>query len=59
MAEYRLYCTNEAGQFTRAHEIVADDDADALEQARQMHLKVWCELWDKGRKVAVLQPVNS
>jgi hypothetical protein len=58
MIEYRLYCINEAGRFTKAHEIVASDDADALDQAREMHLEVRCELWEKGRKVAVLQPVK-
>ena len=58
MVEYRLYCVNEAGQFSKAHEIVASDDADALDQAREMHIPARCELWQKARKVAVLDPVK-
>ena len=44
MPEYRLYCLNEQGSFTRSHEIIASDDADALAKARAMKLEVVCEL---------------
>jgi hypothetical protein len=30
MPEYRLYCLNEHGGFSRSHEIPAGDDADAI-----------------------------
>lgn len=54
MPEYRLYCLNEHGRFTRSHEINASDDADALAKARAMRLPVFCELWNRDRIVAKL-----
>ena len=33
MPEYRLYCLNEQGRFTKSHEINASDDAHALDRA--------------------------
>ena len=59
MAEYRLYCLDEVGRFTTSHEIVAKSDDDALMQAQEMDLGVRCELWQKDRKVAALDPVKS
>jgi len=59
MAEYRLYCLSETGQFTMAHEIVAESDEDALSQARDMRLDQRCELWNKARKIAVLDPAKG
>jgi len=54
MAEYRLYCLSDAGGFTKAHEITAGSDEEALAVAREMKLPVKCELWERGRKIAVL-----
>ena len=56
MAQYRLYCLDRAGKFTNAHEIEAASDADAIAQARKMKLDVTCELWERGRMVAMLEP---
>jgi hypothetical protein len=56
MPEYRLYCLNDAGKFSKAHEIPARSDEEALALAKDMKLPVWCELWEKGRKVATLEP---
>jgi hypothetical protein len=56
MAQYRLYCLDEAGKFTNAHEIEAASDTDAIAQARKMKLDVVCELWERGRMVAMLEP---
>jgi hypothetical protein len=56
VTEYRLYCVNDAGAFTRAHEIMATSDEQALQIARDMKLPVKCELWERARKVAVLEP---
>ena len=58
-AEYRLYCLDGAGRFTKAHEINADTDEDALIRAREIEHHVSCELWQKDRKVADLQPSKS
>jgi len=54
MSEYRLYCLNDHGKFTKSHEIEAADDADALDKAREMKLPVACELWNRNRLVAEL-----
>jgi hypothetical protein len=56
MTEYRLYCLNEAGRFAKANEIDADSDEDALKQARELKLAVGCELWERDRMVAKLEP---
>jgi len=54
MAEYRLYCLNDRGGFSKSHEIEAEDDSDALAKARDMKLPVRCELWNRNRLVAKL-----
>jgi hypothetical protein len=54
MPEYRLYCLNDRGNFTKSHEIEAKSDADALAQARALKLEVACELWNRNRLVATL-----
>ncbi len=59
MPEYRLYCLNDHGGFSKSHEIDADDDKDALAQAKAMKLPVKCELWERGRKVADLPAYKS
>jgi hypothetical protein len=59
MPEYRLYCLNDQGAFARSHEINAADDKDAVVRARAMKLPVKCELWQRGRMVAVLDPHKS
>lgn len=58
MPEYRLYCLNDHGGFTRSLEIEAKSDEDALAQAREMKLDVACELWNRGRLVAKLPPTG-
>jgi len=54
--EYRLYCINEQGGFSKSHEISAEDDAQALDKVREMKLPVMCELWNRNRLVAKLPP---
>jgi hypothetical protein len=56
MPEYRLYCLNERGGFSKAHEIDASDDTDALAKARAMRLPMACELWNRDRLVGKLPP---
>ena len=62
MGDYRLFCIDGTGRFTMSHEFEANDDDEALEKARAMNLSVKCELWQRGRMVAVLplaQPQNG
>ena len=56
VAEYRLYCFDQRGTITRSHELAAQDDEDAIAQARAMRLEVTCELWSRERRVAKLTP---
>jgi hypothetical protein len=59
MRDYRLYCLDGSGKFTTVHEIDAKDDAEALQKSRDLKLLVKCELWDKERMVAVIEPYGS
>lgn len=54
MPDYRLYCLQGNGKFAAVHEIEADDDADALLKAKALNLPGRCELWRRGRMVAML-----
>jgi len=56
MGDYRLFCIDGTGRFTMSHEFTAEDDAEALAKGRAMKLSVKCELWQRGRMVAVLDP---
>jgi hypothetical protein len=57
MGEYRLYCLNRQGKFTKSHEFEAESDSEALERSREMKLPVECELWSRNRLVAKLPPL--
>jgi hypothetical protein len=54
MPQYRLYCLNERGGFSKSHEIDAPSDEDAVADAKSMKLPVKCELWNRERLVARL-----
>jgi hypothetical protein len=56
LTKYRLYCLNDAGKFSKALDIDAGSDEDAIEYARELKLSVKCELWERGRMVAKLEP---
>ena len=59
MTEYRLYCLNDQGRFKKSHDIMADDDEEALDKARELKLPVKCELWEHGRMVGTLEPRDA
>jgi hypothetical protein len=56
MTEYRLSCLNEAGKFAKSYDIEAAPDEEAIKEARQLKLPVVCELWERSRMVAKLEP---
>lgn len=58
MPDYRLYCLDERGKFTKSHDVHAKNDDEALALAREMKLPVQCELWERERMVAEL-PAHS
>jgi hypothetical protein len=56
MTEYRLYCLDGAGRITRAEEIEATGDEEAIMIARALKKGVRCELWQRDRRVAEIAP---
>ena len=59
MVEYRLYCLNDRGRFSKSHDIVADSDQQAIDKAEELKLPVKCELWQQSRLVATLNPEDA
>jgi len=56
MPDYRLYCLDDEGKFTRSHEFTALSDKEALKWVSAMRFLVRCELWERSRMVAQLPP---
>jgi hypothetical protein len=56
MPENRLYCLGANGKFEAVEEIMATGDAEAVMLAKAMKKRVKCELWERGRMVATLEP---
>jgi hypothetical protein len=52
MSKFRLYCLDGANKITRAEEIDAKSDEQAIEIVRSKKLPVKCELWSRDRLVA-------
>jgi hypothetical protein len=50
MHQYRIYCLNETGRFSKVEEIEAADDSEALNCARALHHHGVCEVW-RGRRL--------
>ena len=55
MPSYRLYCLDSDGQISFAEYIEAEDDGDAVRQARSLKRAARkCEVWQGNRLVASL-----
>ena len=54
MPVYRLYCLDRERHITARTDIEAADDEAAIQYARDHHPDDDCELWELGRKVAVI-----
>jgi len=52
VANYRIYCLDGVDKVAGAAWIEADDDASAIELAKELHDGYKCELWDGQRLVA-------
>jgi hypothetical protein len=59
MGEYRLYCLNDKGRFSKSHDIIADSDDDAIDKAEELKLPVKCEPWQQGRLVMKLDSQDA
>ncbi|MCK1424252.1 hypothetical protein IVA87_31755 [Bradyrhizobium sp. 147] len=57
--QYRAYLVGENGVFRSAEAFEAASDASALTFARQFTRHGKVEVWQLGRKIAVLEPEQS
>jgi hypothetical protein len=55
MPEYRVYIVDSDGHFQRSVPLDCADDSQAMEQVKQRFDGQDVELWQRARKVAVLQ----
>ena len=55
MYQYRIYCLNEEGRFSRVAEIEATDDAEALLHAGALRHSGPCEIWERDRLVGRIE----
>ena len=51
MVDYRLYCFDGANKISGVHQIEAENDALALEEAKKIKPGMRCELWQRERLV--------
>jgi len=56
MTEYRLYCLDGDGEYTKERLIGATDDSDAIAQVEIMQVQFQCELWERARFIVALSP---
>src|SRR3954447_25405130 len=55
MFEYRIYCLNIEGRFSKVSEVVAAGDAEALARARELRHSGGCEVWQGNRLVGTVE----
>ena len=51
MNQYRIYCLDDEGRFSKVKEIELADDAEALAHARSLKHPGGCEIWTGARRV--------
>lgn len=56
MASYRLYRLDGAGRISSAEWLEATDDEDATRKARKHSLDGTCEVWERNRLIARIEP---
>lgn len=54
MREYRLYSVGRDNRYSKVHEVIAENDADALAQAKALKQPLKCDLWNGSRFVATI-----
>jgi hypothetical protein len=59
MRAYRLYCFDGVSKITGVHEIVAETDDEALQEARAIKSGVKCELWERDRLIARFEGLTN
>jgi len=56
LASYRLYRLDGAGKISSAEWIEATDDEDAAREGRLRAKDGTCEIWDRNRLIARIEP---
>ena len=59
LPNYRLYRLDGAGKIVSAEWVDAADDAAAEQHARDRDLPVTCEMWERNRLVARVEPQRN
>ena len=59
LPSYRLYRLDGSGKIVSAEWVDAEDDAAAAQQARDRKLPVTCEMWERNRLVARINPQET
>lgn len=59
MAYYRVYYRDGSGNFVAAESIEAEIDEEAVRIARELEHGVVCEVWERDRFVAKIQPLGG
>lgn len=59
MSLYRIYCLDAAGKITARHDIGANSDDGALEEAQRVAKNSRCEVWQRDRFVGRVVPQTS
>ena len=59
LASYRLYRLDGAGKIATAEWIEAADDDRAVERTHELGLSCTCEVWDRQRLVARIDPAKN
>jgi len=59
VASYRLFCLDDGGHINHRHDFDADDDEAAVAFARTAFPDSTCEIWELGRKVALIPALKN
>jgi hypothetical protein len=59
VAGFRLFCLDKNGHIVDRHDFDAEDDDAAIAVARATYTHSLCELWELGRRVAVIEPLKN
>jgi hypothetical protein len=59
MIDYRLYCLDRRGKIATAEWLAASGDEQAVAEAQALGRPTVCELWDRDRFVAKVEPASA
>ena len=59
LPSYRHYRLDGAGNINSADWLEAADDEEAIRRVRDMNLPCVCEIWDRNRLVARVEPAQD